>query len=234
MRAIIFLLSFFLNLSAFAQARLGIDNPAPRAGDDIRVTFALDKQAGGSREPDKSLSSRDAASKNHAGFGDIKITTTLADTGNMVIGPFRFTVQNKEYTTDVLTIKVYPPLPPSVKDGVWIRQVDFNGDHFLIIEQRVGSKRKKEQKPDAEITIGFTDDPEFVSLDEEKFETNGLDIISSSSRSGNLTLDGTDVNFKVATFKFKMTASFKGKLKVDKKFLRDVPDNITIESILIK
>ena len=233
MRAIIFLLSFFLSLSAFAQARLGIDNPAPRAGDDIRVTFVLDKQEAGSRESDKSLSSRDTALKNRAGFGDVKITTTLADTGNMVIGPFRFTVQSKEYTTDVLTIKVYPPLPPSVKDGVWIRQVDFNGDHFLIIEQRIG-KRKKEQKPDAEITIGFTDDPEFATLDEEKFEANGLDIISSSSRSGNQTLDGTDVSFKVATFKFNMTAAFKGKVKVDKKFLRDVPDNITIESILIK
>jgi hypothetical protein len=226
MRAIIFLLSAFLSLPASAQvARLDIDNPAPRAGDDIRVTFGLDKDQGTDLQGDA------RSKKDRTGFGDIKITTTLADTGTMVIGPFRFTIRNKEYTTQVLTIQVYPPLPSEAKDGIWIRQVDFNGDHFLIIEQRVSGQRKKEQKQDAEITIGFSSDSQFASLDEDKFEANGLDIISSSSRSGK---HGHDVSFTVATFKFKKTPAFKGKLKIDRKVLRDVPDNATIESIWIK
>jgi hypothetical protein len=226
MRAIIFLLSVFLSLSTSAQvARLDIDNPAPRAGDDIRVTFGLDK------DQSKDLPGDARSKKDRTGFGDIKITTTLADTGTMVIGPFRFTIRNKEYTTQVLTIRVYPPLPSDAKDGIWIRQVDFNDDHFLIIEQRVSGQRKKEQKQDAEITIGFNSDAQFASLDEDKFEANGLDIISSSSRSGKY---GDDVSFTVATFKFKKMPSFKGKLKIDRKVLRDVPDNVTIEGIWIK
>jgi hypothetical protein len=226
MRAIIFLLSAFLSLSTSAQvARLDIDNPAPRAGDDIRVTFGLDK------DQSKDLPGDARSKKDRTGFGDIKITTTLADTGTMVIGPFRFTIRNKEYTTQVLTIRVYPPLPSDAKDGIWIRQVDFNDDHFLIIEQRVSGQRKKEQKQDAEITIGFNSDAQFASLDEDKFEANGLDIISSSSRSGKY---GDDVSFTVATFKFKKMPSFKGKLKIDRKVLRDVPDNVTIEGIWIK
>jgi hypothetical protein len=222
MRANIFLLSAFLSLSASAQvARLDIDNPAPRAGDDIRVTFTVDKEPQGDTR----------SKKDRTGFGDIKITTTLADTGSMVIGPFKFTIRNKEYTTQVLTIQVYPPLPSDAKDGIWMREVDFNGDHFLIIEQRLSGQRKKEQKQDAEITIGFNSDPQFASLDEDKFEANGLDIISSSSRSGK---HGSDVSFTVATFKFKKTDAFKGKLKIDRKVLRDVPDNVTVESIWIK
>lgn len=224
MRTIFFLLSAFVSYSVSAQvARLDIDNPAPRAGDDIRVTFVLEKQGVKS----------ETAAKNRAGFGDIKITTALADTGRMAIGPFRFTIRTQEYQTDSLIIRVYPQLPSTAKDGVWLRQIDFNGDHFLIIEQRV-SGRKKEQKSSGEIIIGMNNDTQFVSLDESKFETTGLDIISSSSRSGNQTLDASDVSFKVATFKFKKTDAFKGKLKLDRKFLSDVPENVSIEGIVIK
>lgn len=223
MRTIFFLLSAFLSYSVSAQvARLDIDNPAPRAGDDIRVTFVLEKQGVKSE-------------KSRAGFGDIKVSTALTDTGRMVIGPFRFMIRNKEYQTDSLTIRVYPQLPSTAKDGVWLRQVDFNGDHFLIIEQRVSGRQKKDQKNSGEIIIGMSsNDKQFASLDESKFEATGLDIISSSSRSGNQTLDASDVSFKVATFKFKKTDAFKGKLKVDRKFLNDVPENISFEGILIK
>lgn len=224
MRTIFFLLSAFLSYSVSAQvARLDIDNPAPRAGDDIRVTFVLEKPTAKS----------ETGAKSRAGFGDIKVSTALTDSGRMVIGPFRFAIRNKEYKTDSLVIRVYPQLPSTAKDGVWLREVDFNGDHFLIIEQRV-SGRKKDQKNSSEIIIGMNSDTEFASLDERKFEATGLDIISSSSRSGNQTLDASDVSFKVATFKFKKTDAFKGKLKLDRKFLSDVPDNVSIDGILIK
>jgi hypothetical protein len=212
----------FISTWSLGQAELSINNPAPRVGDEIKISFSL-----------KDLDER-------FGNGDLKLYETLTESGTINIGPFTFTIGGKVYESDVLTINVAPKLPEKVKDGLWVRLVEFKDSRYLIIEQRISNQWKKEKKSDSDFTISHGDGVTYTDFKREILENNGLKIISSSSSSSSQIIDDKDifgagtVSYKIQIFEFEKTDKFKQRVKIDKDAFINFPDKTKIDTIWIE
>ncbi len=206
----------------YGQSRLTINNPAPRQGDEIDISITLTDNEEG------------------VGKGNLKLTQELTETGLVTLGPFKFTIGDKTYETDILTVTVSPKIPNDIKDGLWIRLVDFNGEKYLIIEQRISNQWKREKKNDNEVTMTHGDGVKYAEFRKEVLEDNGLDILTSSSSTKSQLLDKNDtfgngtVSYKIETFKFEKTDKFTKKLRIDKRSFDNFPDNIKVDEIWIE
>lgn len=219
---LITLLTLITSLT-FGQSKLATNNPAPRQGDEIDISVTL-------KENDERI-----------GKGNLKLTHVLTETGTVNIGPFKFQIANKEYETDIITINVSPALPNDIKDGLWIRLVDFNDKKYLIIEQRISNQWKREkQQSDNESTMTHGDGVKYAEFKQEILEDNGLEITASSSSTKSQVLDKADtfgngtVSYKIETFEFEKNGEFKKKIRIDKKSFDNFPDNIKIDEIWIE
>ncbi|RAV98958.1 hypothetical protein [Pseudochryseolinea flava] len=123
------ILFFTIAHNALAQRlKLTVNNPAPRIGDELAVSYNIDGSAHGM-----------------LGIGAVSMMPAfLADKGPVTIGPIAITLNGVLYTSDSLVLHVAQPLPAGIKDGVWIRKVESNGVAYIIVEQRfeVGSNKK--------------------------------------------------------------------------------------------
>ncbi|SHH51442.1 hypothetical protein SAMN04488109_4144 [Chryseolinea serpens] len=216
----------FCCASAWAQTSiLEIANPAPRAGEEVEIIITVKKESLEAIETKEKKSTDDYAAlrKNKIAYGNLKISQVLPDTGKVKIGPFRFSIADRVYETNSLTLRVYPKLPDTAREGLWIRQVDYNGQSYLIIEQR-----------------SETEDAKFAQLNRDKLEASGLNIVTSTSKSESQFLDkkitagSTPVNYRISTYKFKRTSAFKGKVKIDKSLFLDFPPNVSMDELWIK
>jgi len=216
----------FCCATAMAQTSiLEIANPAPRAGEEVEIIITLKKENLDALENKEKKTTDDFATlrKNKTAYGNLKISQVLADTGKVKIGPFKFAIADKTYETNSLTLRVYPKLPDTAREGLWIRQVDYNGQSYLIIEQRSESE-----------------DTKFAQLNRDKLEAAGLNIVTSTSKSESQFLDkkttagSTPVNYRISTYKFKRTSAFKGKVKIDRSIFLDFPPNISMDELWIK
>lgn len=205
---------FFLTVvQAAAQLpKLEPSNPAPRQGEEVNITFLL-KQ--GSVD---------------IGGGNFKVRQPLADTGLVRIGPFQFSINDKNYTTGTLTLHVYPKLPDNIRDGIWIRYVVFEGKNYLITEQRISAAHKKTVDTNT-IVIG-SEEP-FAEVDRDRFEEAGLKVVFSNSFTAAENLGREEVSYKLTTYKFEKTARFKGKVKIEKKLFADFPEKIITPEVWI-
>lgn len=207
-------LAFYLVMrQAVAQVpKLEPSNPAPRQGEEINVTFSL-KETGAD-----------------IGNGNLKLRQPLADTGTVRIGPFQFSVNDKTYVTGTLTLRVYPRLPDSIHEGIWIRYVVFEGKHYLITEQRVSKEKKKSSET---VNLLTNEGVTFAELDRERFEEAGLKIVYSNSFTASEPMGKDEVSYKLTTYRFEKTPHFKSKLKVDKKLFSDYPERVVTPEVWI-
>jgi len=212
----------FISTWTWGQVELSTNNPAPRVGDEIKISFSL-----------KDMDER-------FGNGDLKLYEKLTESGTINIGPFTFTIGGKVYESDVLTINVAPKLPDNVKDGLWIRLVDFKDSKYLIIEQRISNQWKREKKSDNEFTMSHGDGVKYADFKRQILENNGLMINSSSSSSSSQIIDDKDlfgagtVSYKIQVFEFQKTDKFKQRVKIDKDAFTNLPDKTKIDTIWIE
>lgn len=240
-----FFVSVICVIPAIAQvSRLDVSNPAPRVNEEIEIIISLKKENLDALEHKENKTADDFLSlrKNKVGYGTLKISHILTDTGRVTLGPFQFNLGKETYTTDVLTFTVHPTLPPNIYDGLWIRQVDFKGERYLIIEQRIASAPRKAKKTGEEIVVigGNTEEVTYTELDEARFQEKGLKILSSNARSESQILNPQDptasvtVNYRIATYRFSKTPAFRTKFKLDKKLFTNFPDkNIITQDVWI-
>lgn len=228
MRSLLLSLSFLGCATAWAQVSvLETTNPAPRVGDEVEILFSIKKENLSTLEGKDKKSSDDFATlrSNKIAYGDLKISQVFSDTGKVKIGPFRFSILDKEYETNSLTLRVYPKLSDQIKDGLWVRSVDFGGQSYLIIEQRISSEWEIAK---------------FAQLDRDRLEAAGLDIVTSTSKSESQVLDkknsigSAPVKYKISTYKFKRSPRFKGKVKIDKNYFIDFPSNVPLDELWVK
>lgn len=198
-----------------------INNPAPREGDEIDISITLEDK------------------EEKIGEGRLTLTQILTETGPVTIGPFKFVIADKAYETDVITVTVLPKISNDIKDGLWVRLVDFKGERYLIIEQRISNQWKIEKKSDNETTVTHGEGVKYAEFKKEILEDNGLDIPESYSWTKSQVLDENDpfgsgtVSYKIETLKLEKTDKFK-KIKVDKKSFNNFPDNIKIDEVWIE
>lgn len=214
------ILTLLLFTRASSQTELTTNNPAPRIGDGIEIRLKIandDERAGGTitiKTPDK--------------------------IGPVNIGPLKLTIGSKTFETNILTINVSPKLPDDVKDGMWIRLVEFQNEEYLIIEQRISNQWIKERKSEDEVSISHGDGVRYASLIEEKLENYGIEINSGSTNTSSQILDKKDmfgsgtVSYRRSTYKIKRTDGFKSQILIDETLFNDFPNNVKIDNIWIK
>lgn len=244
MKTFLLLTTLTTSLSVFGQnSKLETNNPIPRQGDEIEITFSINKADLGHLElkEKKTKEEYNAIWDNNLGSGSFKIKKLMTDTGNVKIGPFSFTIEDEVYTTNTLVIKVYPKLPNDIKDGIWIRYTKYNDKGYIIVEQRVPNNPKVENTSTGRTVTMDNDGIKFAELDQEKFEAFGVDINYSSTNSSMQTLEKSDkdifsgtVSYKISTYTFKFKPNFKGPVKVDKSLFNDFPENLMTKNIEVK
>jgi hypothetical protein len=227
------------SVPAIAQvSRLDVSNPAPRVNEEIEIIISLRNENLDALERKENKTPEDvqALRNNKVGYGTLKLSHVLTDTGRVTLGPFKFVLGKKDYETDVLQFTVYPELPKDIYDGLWIRQVDFKGERYLIVEQRISSTAGKPKKAGEEIVIigGSSSDVPYTELDEMRFQEKGLKILSSNARSESQILNTQDasasvtVNYRIATYRFRKTPGFRSRFKLDKRLFVNYPDKNVI------
>jgi hypothetical protein len=218
---IFFLLTPFFSFSQ--HSILEVSNPAPRAGDETEFSVTFKREENKTSE----------LSSESAGYGTLHFNKAFADTGRVVVGPLQFNINGERFETNTMTLHIQPPLPNNIRNAAWIRQISFEGKRYLIIEQRLSIPLKKDK--DDVITIGGDDETPFAELDREKFESHGLNIISSRSASRPEILDqgrstpDMNVRYRISTYVFEKTLAFKGRLKLDKTIITNLPAQVFIE-----
>jgi len=229
------------SVPALAQvSRLDVSNPAPRINEEIEIIISLRNENLDALEHKENKTPEDilALRNNKIGYGTLKLSHVLTDTGRVTLGPFQFALGKKTYETDVLQFTVYPELPKNIYDGLWIRQVNFKDERYLIIEQRISTSTNKPKKAGEEIVIigSSSNDVPYAEFDEMRFQEKGLKILSSNARSESQILNTQDaaasvtVNYRIATYRFRKTPGFRTKFKLDKKLFVNYPEKNVITS----
>lgn len=218
-------------------AILEIKNPAPRIGDGVDVSVSFEKKK--IKRIDGPMSSEEFSTEveNQLGSADINFRTQLLDTGLVKVGPFKFEINGKKFTTDVVTIRVYPNLP-RVTDGIWMRIVTFKGDVILLLEQRFSHDWITENNGHSSRRID-AEGVNFARLDEYKLYGLGVELKNLGSRiSSSIARDeilGTGVvSYQLTQYKLIKLDTFKNQIVITKDLFNDFPKDVDIDKIEIK
>lgn len=96
--------------------------------------------------------------------------------GEVTIGPFSISVNNKNYTLNKLQLNIGAKLPDS-NNGLWIRKVSLFDNHYLIIEQKSIAKKSAQRKlKKTQDRFPVDRGIEFTELRIEQFDTTKISI----------------------------------------------------------
>ncbi|GAB5524838.1 MAG: hypothetical protein Roseis2KO_27100 [Roseivirga sp.] len=235
---IIGLLAFNL-LSAQSTLELSIDNPEPRIGDKVELSFSFSFFI----DEIRTQLSDDMVMTNAAnifGTGSDKFTRVLEfkRTGKHTVGPFKFDFNGKTIITDSINIDVAEELP--FEEGLWIRLTsDQSGNKFLIVEQLVGNQSDYTEKENGfAYTVGgkLDEGTEFAEI-EDLYE-DGVTISFKQSRSNTRTSDQGDVfaaglSYSFKKYKVEFDEGFNGVFTLKKKHLKNLPKKTSFKKLEI-
>ena len=218
-------------------AALDIKNPAPRISDGVDVSVSFEKKEIKMKEGAMSPDEFRREFENQLGDADLNFRTELLDTGLVKVGPFKFTINKTTFTTEAVTIRVFPDLP-NVNDGIWLRLVTFRGEDILILEQRISHRWKRENGGHSSSS---TDEEgvNFAGLDTYKIYSLGVELkevgssISSNSARDEILGSGV-VSYKVTRYKVTKRDTFKNKVLITKDLFNTFPSDVDILDIEIK
>ena len=234
---IFILISYF---SSGQVATLNLNNPAPRVGSEIEISVSFKAQNIKEKEGKQSVDEWKAHQKNVLGNGNIKFKESLLDTGLVKIGPFRFSIGDKEFTSDIITVRVYPDLP-DVKDGIWARLVNFKSETFLILEQRISNQWKREDKSNDEHSMTHDSDGViYASIEVEKLKEFGLVLKEISASTSSQVVDKSDtfgsgtVSYKLTKYKVTKLDNFRKKVRIKREHFINYPDKVELPVIEVE
>jgi hypothetical protein len=205
------LLTVGICINCFSQSRLNIINPSPRIGDDVDVSFELEKDG------------------KKYGYGNIKLTDATKNLGKCTIGPFSFSISQMKFETNNGDINVAPKLPDD-PEGVWIRHLKSNGIDFLIVEQCLPVVNKVEKSTSTELSVSTNRKRSHFEFKQELFEEKGFEIISVNSSIG-IRSFGKEVktskefSHKILIVKFRKDSAINKKERINKVFFENLNDD---------
>lgn len=226
-------------LSAQDTLRLLVDNPEPRIGDEVELSFSFNFFTDDLKSQ---LSDEIEMTNSSSVFGgqSDKFTRVIEfkRAGKHKIGPFKFDFNGRMIMTDSIVITVAEKLP--FEEGVWIRLTsDQEGNKFLIVEQLIKNQSDYSENEDGfSYTVGgkMDDNTEFVEIDEIK--ENGVKINFRQSRSNTRTNDSDDIFAPGLSYSFKMyqikfDENYDGTFTLKKKHLKNFPKKTSFTEINI-
>ncbi|WP_299121791.1 hypothetical protein [uncultured Winogradskyella sp.] len=237
---ILFLLFCSINLIGQEKLKINIDNPEPRVGQKVNFTIEIDflndyfkDELGESIELTGSSSVFAMSSK------DFQRVIIFNEAKKHEIGPFNFEFNGKKYTTDSIEVNVQPELP--IEKGLWIRLAEFEGEHYIILEQLIENISNKTDNENGGYshTIGgiLPEGIEFAGLNENL--TDGIELSNYSSSSNTLTAkdaDFFDVGFSYSIKKYRVQFDddFDGSYIISEKDFENLPEETELEKIELK
>ncbi|MFT5600935.1 MAG: hypothetical protein ACI9N1_001172 [Flavobacteriales bacterium] len=239
MKNILLLLLLFCITIASAQDTLliEIDNPQPRIGDEVKLTFSFDAL---SKVIETQLNDGTEVINDFANAKKI-FTKTIIFTkpGKNTLGPFEFDFNGNKVISDSIIVYVKEELP--FEEGLWIRFTeDKDGSTFLIIEQykdpnsKSHIKRKKESNSNI---YGLQGNDEFVELTSETLEGISFSFTNSNSKpiyqSDKGSFSGKSLNYSFKKYKVYLDPYFQGVFTLKKKYLVNLPSNVDYTEVKI-
>lgn len=208
---------------------LEANNPFPRVGDELEITYKIKKDTIASKEPKSLKEQLKEIREKELGSGTLKFTNYITSAGKNIIGPIAFTVNDREVKSNTITLEFDKPLP-DVTSGIWIRQLSYEGQEYLVIEQRISGEWIKTQKSPNTTSLEFkSKSNDFVEIDEEQIDDHNIDFTLTHSTSKSQEVEAGDnsetVNYKVSVYKLTKTNSFRPPFKLDKSKLKYLPES---------
>lgn len=207
--------------------KLEPSNPAPRVGDSFSISFILEKHDPDSLEvADDIIAKLMVSSMNRVGDGNLEISEWfLTDPGSLKIGPLQIPINGKNYITNVVDMTVSPKLPEDIDEGIWIRQLNFQGQEYIILEQRCPGQMKPKTNENGRTTYSMsTADGKWAKLNMDKIQRKGIEIEEKGSRASIQPIAIGDALYMVTVYTYKPLPSFKGRLTIDKNLMIYVPE----------
>ncbi len=206
--------------------KLESDNPAPRVGDRFSISFIIEKNDLDSMDVTTDPVDRVLVqSMNRIGDGDIKISEkSITEPGPFKIGPILIPLNNKVYKTSTLDLVISPKLPGNIDEGIWIRQLNFQGTEYIILEQRHPGQMKPKIDSNGRTIYGMsTGDATWTKLRMSQVGTE-FDIEEKSSRSAIQPIDIGDALYMVTVYSYRSRNPRNKELVIDKSLLTNFPE----------
>ena len=237
------LLSFAILYSNAQIVEFDLDNPGPRVGDDINITYSI-KWENPELPEVLTIDHLDLIKQNQKNFvasGKLKVNNHLTEPGTMSIGPLVFNINGDVFETDSISVQVYPKLQ-EVNNGLWTRFIFSRGQYYLITEQRVPGKWTREQTAPNSFTSTFSsfDYDGYAKIDEELTNTETFEIKFSSSSINTQTIepgDGEDsetVHYKLTIYKVTLKVGYQEDYVLLKRNFNHFPEGVTFDPLPIK
>lgn len=232
--SIIFLL--FLALSGYGQDTLTliIDNPEPRVGDVVQISFNIDFLVDHLREQTVETIefTKPLFATNNTFTQSIKFTRE----GKSTIGPYQFEFNNKQYVSTSIEVNVEKELP--YQDGLWVRYVRLEEKQYLIVEQLISNQSDyKTEENGFSYTVGGISNEDYAELTEVPLD--GVRFQFKGSKSNTRRPEGDDLfapgySYSIKRYEVIFEEGYKGKFKLEKEHIKNFPKNTKFKPILIK
>ena len=237
-KKLLFLLSvlFVHQLHGQEVVSLSLGNPAPRVGEEVRLTLDLTFMT------DQIKAQTDTRIK----FLDKSFITdpdnitqniVFQQAGEYVLGPYDFTFNGKKYQTNTLAITVADELP--YQEGLWLRCVRQNDTQYLIIEQQVANEMLKESSRDVNsFSLSMTTSPmrDFVELRDLKdyFDSAYGRSTSSTRKAKGDEFDSPDYSYFIKIAKLEFAKNFNGPFTFSKKHFKNFPEDVFFQTCTVE
>ena len=242
MKKITLLLFIICSIKTFGQEKLKIeiDNPEPRTGQSVTFSINVDFLANYLKnEFGKSIELTRSKSIFGSQSDDFERVIVFNEAKKYKIGPFNFEFNGKKYTTNIIEVNVLPKLP--MKEGLWLRLAEFEGDKYLILEQLIKNKSNKIENENGGYshTIGGVKPEEIELADLNETPIKGINLSFYSSSSNTITPDGAGLfdvgyTYSIKKYKVEIDESFDGNYKISEKDIKNLPSIFNIKKIKLR
>lgn len=202
-------------------ARLWLSIPAFRVGEKAEISYNLYSDTTGYADSQK-------------GEGSIKLENTFKKPGPYSIGPISLTIDGITYRSDKITVQVDEALPEE-NNCIWIRQVKFDGDEYILIEQRIGGDWETVSTGSNSSNTSFRSKSEdFAEIDPGKLNDAPVNLQFHYSFSTTQNLgNGESANYKISVYVLTKTDRFPGSFTLTRKHMKDLDAKTSFTNFII-
>ena len=219
-----------------------IDNPAPRLGEAIELSYSLiTTQTLVEEDEEDELDLWEEMPNNQTitlGSGTMNLLNYTNNIGLVKIGPLSININGQIYLTDTITIYVHPELPHNT-NGVWIRLAKMNNETYLILEQQLVKNKDNFHLFSLEAFENDGVDFDFAKINVKAVTSENLTISKLSSSLRLITSFGsgynspTEVLYKKIIYRLDYNENYQLDFILTNEHILNFPENAQIEPILL-
>jgi hypothetical protein len=200
------------NTAAATQAKLVINNLAPRVGDEISISVVFSTPA------TENTDNYNFAT-NYFVKSELKINQAVTKAGSIWVGPFTFKIDGEVLTTDSISIEVAEALPVQ-NNQVIVREITYQQKQYLVVEQLTPTIKNDKTK--------------YVELKLKTLEKLGLSLKEKLSSTSSSTKGDSNISFSQTIYEIKKDENFVGPFTITPNSFDNFPANASFQNFNIK